>query len=194
MFGKLAGQPKWRTRDCCEDDKAKAKGEAPPYRGIISPSLLCACEDCGSSWKESEDALVIYREWSSSLRRLLEQVEGVIISPSLLCACEDCGISWGRSEGALLVYTAPGSPSRRFIELKEECPRRRSMRWRFRRRTTRRELNSSKMSTLLSVVNPALYTGPSDSGGCGFLRLVETVLSRDVSGLTIVSLHSDLNY
>jgi hypothetical protein len=183
MCAKLAGESNWRgrTREYCEDDEAEAEAEAeaPPYRGVIAPSFLCACEDCEVGWKTSECALLVCRARGLSSRRVLKQ-EGRVISPGLLCACEDCGVSCKSSDGA-----QGGASLRKPVEQEEECLRSRSMRWKFWRRS--REVSSPEMGTLWDAFGPAMHTGPGDPSGCGIQRVVESVFSRDVSGFTSFS-------
>lgn len=65
----------------------------------------------------------------------------------------------------------------RLVEQLEDCPRRRFMRWKV-KKTSKREVNSSEMSSLWDGFG-LLSTGLGDPGGCGIQRLVERVFSRD---------------
>lgn len=178
MCARLASE----RREPCEGE-AEVEVETPPLQGVIEPSLLCGCADCGISGKRVEGALPIPRARGSVARGFSVQGEeyGRIISPSLLCACEDCGVSGKRSKvWSRPVYGARGSSTRCLIEREEECPRRRSTRWGFRRLRTGREMKSGEMGTV--------WVPQSDQGersGCGIQRVMEYVFYRDVSNFTI---------
>ena len=83
MCAKLAGESnrRGRTREYCEDDEveAEAEAEAPPYRGVIAPSFLCACEDCEVGWKTSECALLVCRARGLSSRRVPPGTESALM-------------------------------------------------------------------------------------------------------------------